>query len=333
MDLDGDGDSDLLSGSWPGELFLFRRGDDGFAPPIMLQDENEEFINIGGGVETRAGEILITGNAEFVTVDGKTYADYHGKRYESTPERGIAITGTASAVHACDWDGDGDQDLLVGDIGGNVYRIPNLGSARQWQFGRAQRVTAGRAAIRVEGDAGPFMADWDGDGDDDLLVGDGHGTVTLFDNVGARGEPKLAKGVVLVQGKGWREAASGQPECGLRVKVCATDWNGDGRLDLLLGDYATLKPDLPAPTPAEAKQHAAMRAELDGIYASYGELVDKLYGRSRVKNADDRKAFEAELEVLKTRMGELQDALPPEEESHGWIWLFSRKPRTSDEKQ
>ena len=49
MDLDGDGITDVLSGSWPGELFFFRgRGKvDGvpqFEPPIKLKDKNNKTI-------------------------------------------------------------------------------------------------------------------------------------------------------------------------------------------------------------------------------------------------------------------------------------------------
>jgi len=326
VDLDGDGDQDLLSGSWPGELFFFRRGADGtFAAPIELQDADGGYLNIGGGVTESDDQILITGNAEFVDEDGRMFAVYHGRRIESTAERGVAITGTASAVHACDWDADGDFDLIVGDIGGNVHLIPNEGTATEWRFGRHRELRAGGAAIRVGGDAGPYAADWDGDGDLDLLVGDGDGTVSLFDNVGTRAEPRLAPARVLVQGHGWQDETPAEPRCGMRVKVCVADWNGDGRLDLLMGDYASLKPDLPEPTAEEAAQHEVLRAELEELNTRYGRLVDQLYGRGRIKDPDERQRLEDEFGQVRDRLMEVQQSLPPEEESHGWIWFFARQ--------
>ena len=51
MDLDGDGHLDLLSGSWPGELFFFRGGPERtFAAPVKLKDKDGKTINIGGGI-------------------------------------------------------------------------------------------------------------------------------------------------------------------------------------------------------------------------------------------------------------------------------------------
>ena len=51
MDLDGDGIRDLISGSWPGELFWFRgKGKGAFAPPVKLKDKDGKTINIGGGI-------------------------------------------------------------------------------------------------------------------------------------------------------------------------------------------------------------------------------------------------------------------------------------------
>ena len=65
MDLNADGHMDLISGSWPGELFLFRGGPGRtFEAPEMIRNQDGEFINIGGGIKKQPdGSILITGNA------------------------------------------------------------------------------------------------------------------------------------------------------------------------------------------------------------------------------------------------------------------------------
>src|SRR5262249_15253926 len=164
----------------------------------MLQDKEGKYINIGGGLQEDANGILITGNADFETTKEGTFVNYHGKRIKSTPDKPISITGTASAVHAVDWNGDGVLDLLVGDIRGNVYLIPNEGTREKYAFGKERQLLAGGKPLRVNGDAGPFACDWDGDGKTDLLVGAGDGSVWFFRNTGTNQAPELAAGVQLV---------------------------------------------------------------------------------------------------------------------------------------
>ena len=77
MDLDGDGHPDMLSGSWPGEIFLFRGGPGRtFAPPIKLKDKDGKTINVGGGLRKDSGDmILVAGDARFEKTD-KGFIDF-----------------------------------------------------------------------------------------------------------------------------------------------------------------------------------------------------------------------------------------------------------------
>src|SRR5262245_2878803 len=166
----------------------------------MLKDKDGNVINVGGGLrEQPDGSILITGNATFEKDKDENYVSYNGKRIKSTADKPVLVTGCASAVHAADWDGDGVIDLLVGDIRGHVYLIPNEGTRQKYAFGKPRQLEAGGKPIEVPGgDAGPFVADWDGDGKPDLLVGAGDGSVWFYRNSGTRKEPKLAAGEMLV---------------------------------------------------------------------------------------------------------------------------------------
>jgi len=330
VDLDGDGFRDLLSGSWPGELFLFHGGpDDTFAAPEMLRDKDGNIINIGGGItKERGGRLLIRGNAEFERTDEGTFVDYHGRRIESTPDQPIAVTGTASAVNAVDWDGDGDYDLIIGDIRGNLHLVPNEGTPQAYAFGNDRQLQAGGKPLQISGGrVGPSVADWDGDGDLDLLVGAGDGSVSLFRNQGSATEPLLAEAEELVPPV-VRTLGSEAPKDarrGGRAKICVADWNGDGKLDLLVGDYTHQKPDRPDPTPEEEEEYERIRSELKPIQQRWAKLIVQLQGDSRPKTKEGQKKLSDELTKLSSQMSELRSKLPPEYESHGWVWLFVRK--------
>jgi hypothetical protein len=225
-DLDADGHLDLISGSWPGELFVFRGGPNRtFAAPEMLRDKGGAVINVGGGVRETDGEILVTGNATFEeTKDGKSVIKLHGKTITVPEGKSAAVTGCASAVFAHDWGGDGDLDLLCGDIGGSVWLIPNEGTASKYAFGKPAKLAAGGKAISVGGgDAGPAVADWDGDGLPDLVVGCGDGAVVWFRNTGTRARPELAAAQTLVPpGKVAYEMETSRP------RVAAGDTSASG---------------------------------------------------------------------------------------------------------
>jgi hypothetical protein len=294
----------------------------------MIRDRRGELINIGGGIrEGPGGMVLIAGSAEFEQTPEGTFVNYRGRRIKNTPEKPLGITGTASVVHAVDWDGDGDFDLIVGDIQGNVYLVPNEGTAKAWAFGKEQPLEAGGKPLRVNGDAGPFAADWDGDGRVDLLVGAGDGSVSFFRNTGTAKAPKLAAAELLVPPvESTRSASiSNEPRRGIRSKVCAVDWNGDGRLDLLVGDFSMQKPNLPKLPPQQAAEQARLRKELQAVQAQYSALAGKLYGASRVRTAADREKLQKEMGPLLQKMRELQAKLPREYEEHGWVWLFLRQ--------
>jgi len=147
--------------------------------------------------------------------------------------------GRASAVALADWDGDGDYDLIAGNIEGKLHLFTNVGKKKRPQFSSAQPLVAnGEPAMVPGGDAGPFVADWDLDGKKDLVVGSGNGGIYLFRNVGTSKKPILSGSLQLINPHSFVPTADAE-SIGQRAKVCVNDWNEDGKPDLLVGDFTS----------------------------------------------------------------------------------------------
>ena len=151
-----------------------------------------------------------------------------------------------------DYDGDGALDLIVGvgdwtdygwdnafDIEGNwtngplhgyVYLLHNTGTTEAPTYAEPGQAAANDAPIDVYGMPSPNFADFDGDGDLDLLCGEFLDSFTYFQNTGSRTEPTYAAGRKLM-------TADEPLHMDLQMIVpVAIDWDRDGDIDLVCGD-------------------------------------------------------------------------------------------------
>ena len=181
----------------------------------------------------------------------------------------------------------------------------------------------------THGDAGPCVADWDGDGLPDLIVGCGDGSVMFYRNIGTAKEPKLDEGQVLIPPGSMEydgDKIPKTPTRGVRAKVCVVDYNGDGLPDLLVGDFSNQKPDKPEPTAEEKKKQAEAKKEMEKLRGEYSQLVQKIFGPNRVKDKDEAKKVSDQLTKVRERLIAAQKESGEEYETHGWVWLFLQKP-------
>jgi hypothetical protein len=120
-------------------------------------------------------------------------------------------------------------EWLRGPLHGNVYLLRNTASTVDPQYADPVLVDAGGKPVDVFGMPSPNFADFDSDGDLDLLCGDFLDGFTYFQNTGSRSEPRYAKGREL--------ARDGKP---INMHLCmivvsAVDWDRDGDVDLVVG--------------------------------------------------------------------------------------------------
>ncbi len=170
--------------------------------------------------------------------------------------------GALATPHGCDWDGDGDVDIVSGNTAGYIEWFENLSGAgapepcwapprRLEVDGQPFRVQAGPNGS-VQGPAEAkwgyttlCVADWDGDGPLDVVLNSIHGRVEWLRNVGTRTAPKLAPpALVEVEWLGpapqprwaWRPPMGKQLVTQWRTTPAVVDISRDGLPDLVMLD-------------------------------------------------------------------------------------------------
>ncbi|MCB1097908.1 MAG: VCBS repeat-containing protein [Verrucomicrobiae bacterium] len=130
---------------------------------------------------TRAGDFRY-----FQNTGNRLAATFTERTGSLNPFNGLAIGLDSLSVPAlADVDRDGDLDMVSGGYSGVLYYYENTGTARLPKFAARTGAANPFDGIDVGELSDPTLADMDGDGDVDLVVGEGYydGLLRYFENI------------------------------------------------------------------------------------------------------------------------------------------------------
>ncbi len=191
-DMDNDGDQDLILGDFYGGGILYQQNTGtatspmfaaavtnpfGITPVAIAQLPTIADLDNDGDLDMLVGEE--NGNMRYFENTGsKTNPMFAAGVLNPF---GLAPTYYFAAPAFGDVDLDGDFDLMVGEYYGAIQYFENTGTKTNPAFGVAQNNPFG--IVSTLDAAFPVMADFDDDGDQDLLVGEYYGTMKYFQNL------------------------------------------------------------------------------------------------------------------------------------------------------
>lgn len=287
MDLNGDGFPDILSGSYsrsgPNMAGLFQ---------VLHGTKNGTFQKPVALNGTDGEPLILPGSKKNVT------------------------DMICTRPFACDLDGDGKLDIVAGNFSGTFGFFKGRGTG---EFeAKATWLEADGNKMSVPAHSDPFLIDWDGDGDLDLLSGSSSGGAFLFANRGSKTTPDFGPRQTLLAAGAHRKPGAEKPTFGDAhiktpqhgTRVWADDVDGDGKLDLLIGDQLTLQ------HLAEGIDAATAAAKM----ASWQKRQNKLFESMQSDDPKAQKAFQKNYEALQKERKEFVV-----DEVTGYVWLMRQK--------
>lgn len=198
----------------------------GSATPFVVDYNKDGFKDIiAGGKDGKAylylskkqtdGSVILTAKSAVQVYDSvaKTYSDINA--------------ASNAAPFLADYDNDGNQDLLLGSGDGTLYLYKGT---------KDGFVAAGTLALKdsngnnlFASNLAPTLVDYNNDGKKDLVVGSSDGIIRLYINTGSDESPAFGAPAAI-------KADGGDLNVGFNSRAFFTDWNSDGKKDIVVGD-------------------------------------------------------------------------------------------------
>ncbi len=184
-DLDGDGDRDMVLGSWKADVAYYRN--EGYNGVARFTLVDSSMVKLTRGSNTAPALVDIDADGDLDLFIGEASGTLNFYRNEGTAlapqfvlvsDRYLDIdVGRRSFPVFVDLDRDGDQDLILGREAGVIAYYRNDGTPQVPRF-----VADSGFALELDGYSMPAFVDLDGDGDLDVVSGGAGGGLLYFEN-------------------------------------------------------------------------------------------------------------------------------------------------------
>ncbi len=219
-------------------------------------------------------------------------------------------------------DGDRNPDLVLGDASGRVFFTTTTTIDGRVVWKAPKPLTIESLELHLPGDAAPVMGDWNGDGKADLLLGCHTGSVLWCENASEDGKLALRPPLTLIApctdeylfSFPVREGSDlWEPVPGWSSYPALGDLNGDGTIDLLVGDTNFLITKYRDLTPQEQETIRTLQARRDELEARIAKLSEV--------------PLDLKAELLEITLNLVSVAQNRRYTRCGWIWFFARGSR------
>ena len=198
VDIDDDGDFDLIAGEQSANFHYFENTGTATSPNFAaVQDNPFSLSSLTGWLAPSFGDLDGDGDFDLISSKGHSTSYFENTGSASAPVfaaeisfSGLSPIYNGGAPSLVDLNNDGDLDIIHPNNVGDFYYFENVGTPTVYIF---ENIFANPFSLSSNGVMNAAtLGDLDGDGDLDVLTGDNDGDFAFYENIGTSSAPEYS---------------------------------------------------------------------------------------------------------------------------------------------